>query len=300
MDPITLSLIAAGGQALAGAGQTLFSGRKRAEKEMERKAQSSPIYGGSKPLEEYYRESLSRYRENPMQSQMYQTAMKEAQRSQSTALNALQDRRMGLAGVGRIQAGTNLAAERAGVNAEQQRNLRFSQLAGATQAKTADELRQFDINRMTPYNRQFGLAQMKAQAANQRQAAGLQTISSALGNLTTGLMSEASSLSPEDRLKMQQQRLQAREQRAKAREDRREGRRAERPGVSGDVVLSDLPQSMKAIKNSEGDLIPMPDMKLPELPKKMRNVDVSEYFDLTPPLDYEALSPLFNKKNKRR
>ena len=273
MDPITLSLIAAGGQALAGAGQTLFSGRKRAEKEMERKAQSSPIYGGSKPLEEYYRESLSRYRENPMQSQMYQTAMKEAQRSQSTALNALQDRRMGLAGVGRIQAGTNLAAERAGVNAEQQRNLRFSQLAGATQAKTADELRQFDINRMTPYNRQFGLAQMKAQAANQRQAAGLQTISSALGNLATaGLMMPA-----------------------------KKPKEAEVIAPLADVKVSQLPQAMQAYKDSqEGDLIPMPDMKLPELPKKMRNVDVSEYFDLTPPLDYEALSPLFNKKNKRR
>ncbi|MFY7937363.1 MAG: hypothetical protein ACOVOQ_08300 [Flavobacterium sp.] len=44
---------------------------------------------------------------------------------------------------------------------------------------------------MTPYNRKFGLAQMKAQAANDRKNAGLQMLGGALSNAASIGMSSA-------------------------------------------------------------------------------------------------------------
>lgn len=194
IDPITLSLIAAGGQALAGGLQSAFSGRRRAERRMEEMAGKSPMLSQSPEINRYYNEALARYNENPMQSQLYQNAMLEARRGTSTALNALQDRRSGIAGVSRLVGQENLATQRAGVAAEQQRNLRFSQLGSATQAKRGEQLRAFDVNEMQPYMRRFGLSQFKAQAANQRQAAGLRTMGSAFGNLASAGINLSNSL----------------------------------------------------------------------------------------------------------
>jgi hypothetical protein len=50
-------------------------------------------------------------------------------------------------------------------------------------------MQQFDINKMTPYNRIFGLKQLKSQAANQQYAQDVQNTFSSLGNLASvGMM----------------------------------------------------------------------------------------------------------------
>ena len=72
-----------------------------------------------------------------------------------------------------------------GAQAEAQRNARFGQLGGATQMKNADLMQQFDINKMTPYNRQFGLKQMKAAAANQEYSQDVSNTFNALGNMAS-------------------------------------------------------------------------------------------------------------------
>jgi hypothetical protein len=100
----------------------------------------------------------------------------------------LQDRRSALGGISRLAQGQADALTNLGVSAEAQRNARFSQLGGAAQMKAAQDKYLFDINEMTPYNRMLALKQMKAQSANARQAAGLQTLAGGLSNAANAAM----------------------------------------------------------------------------------------------------------------
>lgn len=191
--PVTIGLIAAGTQALAGAGQAAFSGRKKRERELDAFAKQSPLYKGSKSVDDYYQEAMNRYRENPYQSLQYQVGQKNIQRAMSAGLSGLQDRRSAIGGIGRLFGAQTDAMANLGAQTEAQRNARFGQLGSATQMKTGEDYKKFDINQMTPFNRQFGLAQYKSQAANDRYNAGVQMVGSALGNAANiGMMSASS------------------------------------------------------------------------------------------------------------
>jgi hypothetical protein len=188
--PVTIGLIAAGTQALAGAGQAIFSGRAKRERELDALAKRSPLYKGSKSVDDYYQEAMNRYKENPYQSLQYQVGQKNIQRAMATGLSGLQSRGSAIGGIGRLFGAQTDAMANLGAQVEGQRNARFGQLGGATQMKTGEEYKKFDINQMTPYNRQLGLAQYKSQAANDRYNAGVQMVGSALGNAANvGMMS---------------------------------------------------------------------------------------------------------------
>jgi hypothetical protein len=197
MLPLVAAGIAAGTQALIGGVSALTSGRKKRERELEEFAKNSPLYKGSKSIDDYYSEASQRYKESPYQSQQYQEAMKGSQRMTSTGLGALQDRRSGLAGVSRMVGLGNDAMGKAGVAAEQQRNQRFGQLGQASQMKTAEDYRKFDINVNTPYQRNLQLKQMKAQAANERFNAGLSMIGGAASNFTSAMMPQSTEATAE-------------------------------------------------------------------------------------------------------
>jgi hypothetical protein len=187
----TIGLVAAGAGAAASGISAIGSNRqrKRRERELDEYAKQSPLYEGSKPISEYYQQALNRANENVYQSQQYQMGAMNARRATAQALGALQDRRAAIGGISRLQAGQNYAMQNLAAQAEAQRNARFGQLGSATQMKNADLMQQFDINKMTPYNRQFGLKQLKAQAANQRYAQDVQNTVGALGNLASvGMM----------------------------------------------------------------------------------------------------------------
>ena len=187
----TIGLITAGVGALASGISAISSNKRRKarERELDEYAKQSPLYEGSKPISEYYQQALNRYNESPYQSLQYQIGQKNIQRATAQGLGALQDRRSGIGGISRLAAGQNDAMQILGAQAEAQRNARFSQLGGATQMKNADLMQQFDINQMTPYNRQFGLKQMKSQAAAQEYAQDKQNTFNALGNLASvGMM----------------------------------------------------------------------------------------------------------------
>jgi len=171
-------------QTAAGLFQTVFSGRKNAEKSMESQLNNSPAYTPNKSISDYYQESLNRYNESPYQSALYQTATRNAQRATSQGISALQDRRSALVGVGRLAATQNDATQDAGVRAEQLRNQRFGQLGQATNMKAGEDRRAFDINVLTPYQRRLQFAQMKASAANARNDAGTQNLFGGLSNLS--------------------------------------------------------------------------------------------------------------------
>jgi hypothetical protein len=188
--PVTIGLIAAGTQALAGAGQAAFSGRKKRERELDAFAKQSPLYKGSKSVDDYYQEAMNRYKENPYQSLQYQVGQKNIQRAMATGLSGLQSRGSAIGGIGRLFGAQTDAMANLGAQTEAQRNARFGQLGGATQMKTGEEYKKFDINQMTPYNRMLQLKQYKAQAANDRYNAGVQMVGSALGNAASiGVMS---------------------------------------------------------------------------------------------------------------
>jgi hypothetical protein len=190
---LAIGAVTAGAGALAGGISAISSNKKRKsrERELDEYAKQSPLYGGSKPISEYYQQALNRYNENPYQSQQYQMGAMNARRATAQGLGALQDRRSAIGGISRLQAGQNYAMQNLGAQAEAQRNQRFGQLGGATQMKNADLMQQFDINKMTPYNRILGLKQMKAQAANQQYAQDVQNTFSSLGNLASvGMMAD--------------------------------------------------------------------------------------------------------------
>lgn len=188
MGPLVLAGIAAGTQALLGGAQALTSGASKREKELDNYAKRSPFYQGNKGIESYYKEALNRYQESPYQSAAFQQAAKSAQRASAGGLRALQERRGAIGGVGRLAGIEGDTMGRAIGAAEANRNQRFGQLGQATQMQQGEERFKFDVNQMTPYNRNLQLRQFKAQSANDRRNAGLQMVGSALGNFTTGAM----------------------------------------------------------------------------------------------------------------
>jgi hypothetical protein len=190
----TIGLIAAGTGAAVSTGMAIDANnrRKSREQELGDMAKQSPLYQGSKPINDYYQEALNRYNESPYQSQQYQLGAMNARQGAAQSINALQDRRSAIGGISRVQAGQNAALQNLGVQAEAQKNSRFGQLGQATQLKNADLLKQFDINKMTPYNRQFGLKQMQAQAANQEYSQNVGNAFGALNNIASIGMSSAS------------------------------------------------------------------------------------------------------------
>ena len=189
--PVTIGLIAAGTQAAGGLYQSLSSGRGKAERDFERMASSSPQYMGNPSIDRYYQEALSRYGQNPYQSAQYQASQNAAQRATATGISGLQSRGAAIGGIGRLASIQDAAMQNAGVQAEAERNRRFGQLGGATQMKTAEDYRKFDINQLTPYNRMLQVKQMKAQAANERFNAGLNMIGGAASNAAmAGMMAK--------------------------------------------------------------------------------------------------------------
>lgn len=194
MPPQLAALIPSIAQTGAGLFQSLFSGRRKQERELERQLGSSPMYQANKGIADYYQQALNRFNENPYQSAQYQTAARNAQRLTSTGLSALQDRRSALAGVNRLVGVQNDALQNAAVQAEQQRNIRFNQLGSATQAQAGEQRRAFDINTMSPYLRRLQMQQMKTGAANARFDAGLSNIFGGLGSASAILGNAPSQL----------------------------------------------------------------------------------------------------------
>ena len=188
---LAIGAVAAGTGALASGISAIGSNqrRKSRERELDKYAQQSPLYKGSKSIDDYYQQAMNRYKENPYQSQQYQLGAMNAQRATAQGLGALQDRRSAIGGISRLALGQNAAMQNLGAQAEAQRNARFGQLGGATQMKTAEDYKKFDINEMTPYNRVLGLKQMKSAAANEEYARDVQNTMSSLSNLASVGMS---------------------------------------------------------------------------------------------------------------
>lgn len=182
---LPLLAIPALAQGVTGLFQSIFSGRKKAEREMEEKAKQSPKYTGGKSIFDYYNQAKQRASVSPADLASYKTQMQNIGTGAAAATQGLQDRRSALAGIGGIQENTNRATQNAVAQGELEQNRRFGQLGGAAQMKTGEETKQYQYNALDPYLRQFQLAQQKAAAANARQEAGMQNMFSGASNLAT-------------------------------------------------------------------------------------------------------------------
>lgn len=163
-------------QGISGLGNLFFSGRKRAERELNDLVNRTPKYAGDAGIASYYQQALNKYNTSPTQSAMYLRNMQNIGRNTTNALGQLQDRRAGIAGVGAIAKQANDAALNTEVAAEQQRNQAFGQLGTATQMQNQDNRFKFQTNEVDPFQMRLSLASMKSQAANSRYNAGLQTL----------------------------------------------------------------------------------------------------------------------------
>jgi hypothetical protein len=156
--------------------------QKRAQAELERQAQNSPLRKESKSLNDYYQQALNRFKESPYQSAAYQQAMQNARRTTASGLSASQDRRSAIGVISRLSELERGASQGAVAQGEQMQAQRFSELGRATQMKKANEDELFDINEMTPYQRKLQLEQMKGAAAGERYNAGMQMVGQGLSN----------------------------------------------------------------------------------------------------------------------
>jgi len=176
------AIAASAGQTALGIGQALFSGKKRAQRDLEQAAQNAPQYTGGQGVMDYYQQALNRANVPVGQSAMYGLMQKQADRGLGTGLSALQGSRNALAGVGGLVAGQEDASQRAAVAGQQQQNQAFQQLGGAAEAANQVQNQKYQYNQLNPYQTNLNLKAMKAASAAQSQQAGIQNIFGGLGN----------------------------------------------------------------------------------------------------------------------
>lgn len=170
-------------QGLLGLGQTLFSGAKKAEKQLENL--KSPTYSQNKSIMDFYNQSLQRYNVSPTDSAMFKRQTRDIDRGVAGAVAGLNDRRSGIAGISSILRGANDARLDANVAAENEKSNRFDTLGNATGMKANEDRTAFEINEQQPFERKYNLLAMKAAGKNQKANAGISNI---FGGLQSGTM----------------------------------------------------------------------------------------------------------------
>lgn len=161
--------------------QSILGGNKAKKAQKKLEGLQTPEYGGSSSIMDYYNKALQRVNQNPYQSQQAQYASQMADRSQAAGINALQGRGSAVGGISRLSALRNNAALQAGAQAEGQQMQNMGMLGDAAGMKTQDELRQFQQNKIAPYEKQYNLLSMKAGAGNEMMNSGLSNIFGGLG-----------------------------------------------------------------------------------------------------------------------
>lgn len=150
----------------------------KAQKQLEKL--QTPTYQKNQSILDYYNTALARYNVSPTDSAMYKRNMQGIGRNTATALNSLQDRRSGLAGASSILRAQNDATLNANVAAEQEQSQRFGVLGNAANMQANEYDKDFQYNKIAPYEKKYNLLALKAGGANQMANAGL---SNAFGGL---------------------------------------------------------------------------------------------------------------------
>ena len=175
-------------QAGAGILQSVIGGinARKAQKQLE--GMKSPVYRQNDSILNYYNQALQRYGVAPTDTALYKRQSRDIDRGVSQGINALQDRRSGLAGASSILRAGNDARLDANVAAENQKNQRFGELGQAAGMKTNEDDKAFQQNEIAPFERKYNLLAMKAGANNQTTNSGISNIFGGLQNMYTTSM----------------------------------------------------------------------------------------------------------------
>lgn len=169
-----IPIISAGLQFLGGLGQTLFSGVKKANKNLENQVNS---YQKNDSIMDYYNKSLNQYSANAYDSQGYQNDTNKIQRNLASGIGATQDRRGGLASIAGLVQGANDADANAAQRAEGVQRQNLHMLGNATRMKAAEDFKPFEMK--------YNLLAAKAGAAAKTKSQGLQNMFGGLSSAAT-------------------------------------------------------------------------------------------------------------------
>lgn len=184
LDPVSAGI--GGLQSLVGLGQMIFSGRKKAEKQLNKLIDTAPKYQANKSILDYYNTALQRYGVDPAQSAMYKRNMQSIDQDTSSGIAALGDRRMATAGLSSLLRAKNDAKLNTEVAAENERNRRFGELGSATNMKAGEERYMFENNELMPFDMRAQVKAQKLQGANQRSNAGMSNLFGGASTLLSG------------------------------------------------------------------------------------------------------------------
>jgi len=169
LDP--LSLASSGLQLVGGLAQTIFSGEKKANENLDKFAAT---YKPNESIMDFYNKALARYDTNPYNSLSYKNQTNQIGRNLVTGINASQNRRGGLSSISGLVQGSNDANAKAAAQAQNQQAQALSQLGQAAGMKTREQL--------YPFEMKYNLLAQKAGQASTRKNHGLQNIFGGLSN----------------------------------------------------------------------------------------------------------------------
>jgi hypothetical protein len=181
LDPI--SAAAGGLQTILGIGQSIFSGRKKAERALNSQIDAAPKTTANASILDFYNKALSRYNVNPYNSSLYKHQSQTADRNLVSALGSTGGRSGRIGALGGLLQNTNDSLLKAASAAEGQQAQALSQLGSATGMKSNEDERVFEQNVNMPYNLRLQLKAQNLQGANQRTNAGMQNLFGGLGTL---------------------------------------------------------------------------------------------------------------------
>lgn len=143
---------------------------KKAERGLEN--MQPPKYKPNQSILDYYQTALSRYNTNPTDSAEYKAQKQNINQNITQGIAAGTDRRLGGALVPALIQGGNNALLKAAVSGEQRKAQDFARLGQATQARAAEEGKEFQYNKIAPFEKNYNLLAMKAAGnrADQRTA----------------------------------------------------------------------------------------------------------------------------------
>jgi hypothetical protein len=185
-----LSLLPAGVGLVGGIAQSIIGGIKQHKAIKALEKLQTPTYTPNKAINDYYQTALNRYNVNPFQSNEYQYASQQANKALGAGIGALQNSGNALAGTAALVNVTQNNMNKAAINANNQQQQAFGQLANATNMKVGDDRMAFKQNVLAPYEKKANLLNMKAGAGGQMLNAGFQNAFGGLSNASTIMNAE--------------------------------------------------------------------------------------------------------------
>lgn len=131
------------------------------EKQAEDSLNNAPKYSPNRSILNFYDEALRKYETNPTDTREYKATQQGIKQGVVQGLNALRDRRSGLAGTPALITSQNNALLNAAVKSEQKKAQEFGVLGQASQMKAGEDNKAFQQNEIYPFEGKYNLLTLK-------------------------------------------------------------------------------------------------------------------------------------------